>query len=558
MKVTCTGCNTVYTLQKIPTRKTRATCKKCGRSFIIEPPHMEQSSLEKTDAAPQPASRAPGQSGDGLQQRRAQAGATQRRKRPKGKSGFRALALTGAALVLVAGTLVGVGSFWMGKRVEASFADNLRALSSPGSFTFTGKDYHRGLFSSAATSLVELQTGPKSYTCTLSHRIRHGPLVFGTGVVPQLACAAIETTVELPEEIRDDLSFYFGRKPAIGCTSTVELDGTVTTHITSPSYEGASKDGNATVVWHGIHGTVVGSNTDKLVDLELEVPELSIEKARDRLVIADVSVNGNFDRTPSTYWLGDLSLRAENFTFKRVMDGAVYSLQAGDIALTVKQQERENMLRWLYDFACGEVKVNDSSFKRGTCTIEFRNIDPEAITKLSKEFQILAQTKASSDPAAVKRIPESLAPLFKDLLRHSPEMEISRIGLETDRGKILGNASLKFAGDAEFDINQWELLLPRVRLDAELKLPAAYLKQALASRYQAMLALAAVERDAKLSAEHSKRLAAAMVDKQLDNLEGQGLLVRVDDHYRAKLQLAYGNLTVNGRPAEALTKGLLQ
>ena len=140
------------------------------------------------------------------------------------------------------------------------------------------------------------------------------------------------------------------------------------------------------------------------------------------------------------------------------------------------------------------------------------------------------------------------------LARRSPEFEIKRLSLHSERGELTGRAKLVIDGSRSNIAENPLLLLTAVRGDAELHVPAGYVRPLLAPIIRQDFE--ALGRARRVGREDVKSLSLERLNTIIDQAMPHYLarhpltryLVADGQHFRLQATLQRGELLINGQP----------
>jgi uncharacterized protein YdgA (DUF945 family) len=141
------------------------------------------------------------------------------------------------------------------------------------------------------------------------------------------------------------------------------------------------------------------------------------------------------------------------------------------------------------------------------------------------------------------------AEALPELMKTSPEIEITQVKLTTDEGDFLGKAKIAVDGSNAAAVTNPLFLLSAVTAHAELTVADRLLKTILQADFEKDVIEAAKQTgEVELSEEEVKALAASKSETRLAELVEKNILVYEDGNFKASADYQAGAVTLNGRP----------
>ncbi|RCX26478.1 YdgA family protein [Thioalbus denitrificans] len=453
----------------------------------------------------------------------------------------------------------------LGLVAESRFAALLAAASVPGSYHLEPESYARGwICSRARTRLVlegdlaraarlaaDLPEDGAPPTLLLDQRIRHAlPLRPGHGWQPILA--QVETRLELQPPWDEAARFYFGTEAPLRAETVLALDGTSTTRLGSPAYQGGVRGlPGSSLRWGGLDGTIDLSADGRRVRSRLQLPALALAAGEVDLALEGVIATGDYRRGTGGLWLGEGELGLELLQL-RVPDAE--SAQPGEAALLVRGlrqraalREVDGLLTLGADAALAEGVFGPLRMASGRLELQLRRLDAAAYAQVVEGTRQL-QALALDEEQLMAMMSAMIEDALPRLLARSPEIEITRLEFRTPGGAVRLQGRLAYTaapGGAVPD--SVGTLIPRLAGEARVEAPETALRAVLAATIEPQLRVLAEAQEPPPSAEEITRAVALLVDEQIQGLVDEGVVESADGAYRAHLELADGRLSLNGR-----------
>lgn len=446
--------------------------------------------------------------------------------------------------------------------LKTAFPPTLEALSEPNRWSLHEGEFTRGWFNSEARSILTLEgdfaqqahdahlsNSQLPFQVTLIHHIQHGPLL-GMGRPSMLpALALIETTVEFPGEIQERLHNIFSGAAAIHLKTLFQWDGSIITRVESPTAQGIIKSGTK-MNWRGMAGTLEISPERDIIKGEIAMPLLELINDAGRLTLEQFGIHLDTSRHPSGIWLGDIGCDFQTFAFTIPAKPEGNLLFSGMHAASISQAQG-NTFHAQVSLDLDQISLAGQNFNSGGFTAELQRVDLTAFANLYQELKALEQQTIinSSQDEKLKQI---IIKHLPELIRHSPEVGISRFALKTPQGIIDAKFRLTLDGKNNLPLNIFNPVQLSQNLDAliEINSPSALITDLLNA--QIMREIMAAEELQKNNPDDLRKLAQIITEQRLAVLIAQGLLISENDRYRTQIKFSQGQLEVNSHPRNEL------
>lgn len=449
------------------------------------------------------------------------------------------------------------GPYWVGLRSEhyydTAFRDSLSLNGIPPEHAV----FRRGWFDSSSRITVEIPGAAahaRSSALSLVSHIRHGPLLYEVAGSPELVYAVVDTTVELPHALEGPLRRYFGDREPVRATTVVAFDGTSKTYISSPLVKGVSRSGDVHVDWRGLDGRLTTSHGDAYA-LHLSMPRVIIRNGGGEFDVASVEtsargrkLSGGLWQSASTLSLGKMDLHPSG------AKGRDRRFSLSGLSFSENVVPKAGTLSAHFDARLAGLAVDDRRFGPGRYTVEVRNISRSALARYKRVMQTAQalHRQGLRGPQILARLGARVAGLAGEFLKKSPQVEISRLSLNTAQGEVQGRLLVTFDGSGPFNVSDVGMLMGRLHARGRVAMPAEVFKALLAGveRKRVTAALRAGGPDMPDGATVTAMTDAA-VQKELRTLTQGGLISTAGGQYSANVTYENGRLRVNGRPVGA-------
>jgi uncharacterized protein YdgA (DUF945 family) len=249
-------------------------------------------------------------------------------------------------------------------------------------------------------------------------------------------------------------------------------------------------------------------------------------------------------------FLGDASfdLAHLEFTDKKNGEGKRFSMDG--LKMKTSSRAVTDTINYSMTVRIDRAMTHDSQYGPGACELELRKLDAASLAKLQQVFQELqAQFPHRSAEEINQMMLAKYAEILPELVKKSPEIEITRLSLKTHDGDFLGKAKIVFDGTNAAAINNPLFLLSAVTAHAEFTVTDRLLQRINETSHRKEI-IAAVKQGKRdpISDEEIKALAAAQSEKRLEALVARNILIYEDGHYKASADYQQGRVILNGRP----------
>ncbi len=444
--------------------------------------------------------------------------------------------------------------WWLGARAERLYRSELASWSQPGQVRMEVVEYRRGWLRSEAEVRVVLESLEMAATAQgepgvarwsrllQTDRIHHGPLpLVGAALgLPGFrpALAVVDSAVGLEAEASEGAE----PTPFLRARTVLGFNGTAVSALRSDPVEAAVPQG--TVRWEGMTGTIQWPG-DARATGKMESPGFHLSGEGMDVRLQGLAASFDLHRGVEGLVLGDYSVSVRRMA-GAAKEGESFSLDG--ITARTSAFAAGEVVHGSTALAVEEIVAGGETYGPASLELAVRNLDARSVARwqaLGGEMQGLAE-----DPEALTALLEregrALAPA---LLARSPEVEITALRFRGPQGEVSARAGVSFDGGAPVDLDAPKTLLPRIRAQAEAKVPAAL--ALLLARPQGERQVAAQEAAgrwrAKTPEDRARRVEKATA-QLLEGLVAQGLLEFDGGYYAVAARWAEGRLAVNGMP----------
>lgn len=451
------------------------------------------------------------------------------------------------------------GAWFLGRQVEANFAGQYAKLEQQGVLKVVSRDYQRGLFDAVETVSFELAPAMKSALLvgmkgavpdgapvdpglrfTVRSTIQHGPLPGGK----TFAAALVHSELVLGAEAQAEVSKVLGNAKPFELVTRYAFLGGGRSELSSPAFKTSfqtEKGENVQLAWDGLKAEMEFGAKLRHYTLQAAVPRLEASDDKGtRMLVSGLRFNGEGQRL-----LGEDS---QMYSGRSQFDMAEVSLKLAEqadktfllqkLSYSIDMPAKDGFIDLSAKMGAEVVKVAAQDYGPVHYDFSLRHLQIAAADTLQRKVTALYADPANMTAAANSRV--MLAALQEpmiELLKHQPEFSIDRLQFRNQHGEALLTGALKLDGAKPEDFANPMLLMGKVNMQADLKLPAAMAVSFMTA--------------GKPATEEDEAQAAARTDmalQQVDAFVAQGYLERQGELVRARFALSKGAMTLNDKP----------
>jgi uncharacterized protein YdgA (DUF945 family) len=439
-------------------------------------------------------------------------------------------------------------------RTEQQYLDTIEHASQAGYIKFTNESYSRGFFQSEARTTVGV---PELGGLTLIHVIRHGPLPLCTSAQGECQLkpllAVIETSVELTPEMRLELKEVLDEFPQIASLksyTSLSLTGDGVTRLSIPPMQKDVGKDKVAVIWQGLAGKVAFTGDLKEFQGALNAPGL--EAVGDDGGIKMMNLQSAFDIREDIHGLflgnANFGLDLLEVEEKGGPDETHFSMKG--LKMKTTSEGAANTVGYTMSMKVDKVMADGTPYGPGSFQMELRKFDAAALGKLQKEIGELQGQFPRRSPEEINQMMlAKYAETLPELMKTSPEIEITQVKLKTGEGDFFGKAKIAVDGSNAAALTNPLFLLSAITAHAEFTVTDRLLKKILQAEFEEDVIEAAKRTEqVELSDQEVKALAASKSETRLAELIEKNILVHENGNFKASADYEAGMVTLNGRP----------
>lgn len=449
-------------------------------------------------------------------------------------------------VIILIAVCLGAGNYWFGVRTEKGYADFIQHLAERKSVKLVKQDYDRGILSSRARTAFDVTIGDQKYRVILIDRIVHGPvqtsrLIEGDfDFTPVLAHISNSVTVKTDEDnlviraIKNSLPIRY--------TTIVTLSGEMEIDFAIKPFSKTDEVTSQTIAFEGLSG-VVTHNTDftsGYATIIMPLFELSGPDGSFRVDKLSMDFTMEKPRTGIRTPLGSYNLALKELSGD---DNDSTSFVLRDIEFTTRTFQKNGRLNHTQSGSIKHVLYGDRKFGPARYGFEIRKIDAKAWDKVEK---ILEGMESKGDQQESSKLTGTIVDLLPELLKHSPEIELSELSFNTKNGETMTWAKITIDGSDPEILGNIFALVGAVSVEMTSSIPGSDLEYLLEEAEKKKL-IKEAEGTGKAPAPADLMLMARTnVAEQLQQLVEQEIFVVKEDRFTIDVAYIAGSLTVNG------------
>ena len=475
----------------------------------------------------------------------------------------RLISIVALLLFLGAGLWGGV-TYWFGVKAEEQYRAFLEQASPWQYVKLANESYTRGFWGAKARTIVALQQPPgataenQGTQFILAHDITHGP--FPLVASPdgkrhfKPVMAIIETRLVTGPETQSFLAELTAQIPELASVrdyTVINLDGGGEEQLLIPPFQRTlGTEDQVAVDWQGLSSQFKFPADLKGFSGSLSVPGLNAVANDFSLKIKEVKSAFNSYDGVSGLSLGEASFDLGGLEWVEKQENEPYALLIRGFSANTSSTPSGDNISGLVAMRIEQWQFDTMTYGPGVFEMAFRNFDAASLVKIGdavREFQ--TQASQQSAEAAQLMMLVRLTDALPDVLKKSPEVEITQLDLKTADGDFTGKSKIAFDGTKLESALNLVALADGLTAQAEFRVGERLLRHVASNILKDRLITKSEDEEQETPTdEELDAMASATVDDQLKALVAQNLLVKENGNYRANASYKAGQLVLNGRP----------
>lgn len=400
---------------------------------------------------------------------------------------------------------------------------------------------------------------PGNITLTMKSEVEHGPFI--SGAPSPMTLAKFVTIFELNDEFKELERFYFKDKQFFTDIAYLHPDGTSTSEMVIPPYHGPSHDNSAEIKWNGLSGTTGTNWRDLSTKMDVSAPLLEVALGGVNFSVKGTSASTDNWFSPQDITLGTASLKLGEVKVSGVSPADPQAgMTLSNLRVEVDVRQDGTLISGVEEIGFDTLLAGTEQFKNGVIRIELNNLDALTISALQQKIQAhTSSLRAGTDPdIAMNVMLSELQAALPDLLKHSPEFLISKTGVETSKGVIVGRLKLALKPHDQFNPAMGLFALMQI-LDIEVDLSApittvTVIANSMADdQVRAQLAAQQQVMEEEQINQQARMVAQQMLQMGLQ----QNFIQQHEEDYTVRLRFKNSELKINGQPSDQLINMLM-
>lgn len=367
---------------------------------------------------------------------------------------------------------------------------------------------------------------------TVVNKIQHGPLPG----LRSFGLARIETTLELSEETRAGIAEMIGDKEPLLVTTVLGITGAGTSRVTSPAFE-ADLDG-AKVSWQGIEGKLAYDRDFDRLDCNVVAPGMEVAGGPAmQMQMRELSFDCDLERAFGNLYIGTAGLKVASVS--QTGPDPATSMAFENLAYAADIRRDGDYMDVGANFGVGRFALGELTMTDLRYELSFNHVHGPTYSVMQRKLEEASATLAAQDQGPPRAFVAVLGEFLPQLLEHSPQLVINRIGFAMPEGEAGLTGTLQLDNFRKEDLEGGSFFALLGKLDATADV---WMSEGLLARDWTQNASAQTS-DGPSAAEK-----LALMRMQVAQLEQQGFLKRNGDRLESHIEFKSGLLTANGLP----------
>jgi uncharacterized protein YdgA (DUF945 family) len=304
------------------------------------------------------------------------------------------------------------------------------------------------------------------------------------------------------------------------------------------------------VIWEGLAGKVTFTGDLKEFRGALNAPGL--EAVGDDGGIRMTNLQSAFDIREDMHglFLGNANFGLDLLEVEEKGGSEETHFSMKGLTMNTRSEGVADTVGYTMSMQVDKVMADGTPYGPGSFQLELRKLDAAALAKLQKEIGELQTQFPHRSPEEINQMMlAKYAEILPELMKTSPEIEITQVKLKTGEGDFFGKAKIAVDGSNAEALTNPLFLLSAVTAHAEFAVTDRLLKKILQAEFEEDVIEAAKQTgETELSDQEVTALAASKSETRLAELIEKNILVYEGGDFKAKADYEAGTVTLNGRP----------
>ncbi|MBI2486916.1 MAG: YdgA family protein [Deltaproteobacteria bacterium] len=451
---------------------------------------------------------------------------------------------------------VGITPYWFGLETEKTYKKILKEVSESGNVDVAQKSYNRAWFNSTAETVFKIRSrNQKIASLIVNDNISHGPIplkqLFSANFQLKPVQAIIYSTLKITPETQNELADFFAKLPPAEMKTTLYIRGNGESQLSVPAFNYQLKEKNESINWEGLNGRTTFSSNFKQLTTSMKSLGLMAKNDEFALFVKNIEFNSDLHSdTPDLYSpLGSVTFKIELIDIEK-KEAKKERFSIKDIELTGSTEVSNNNINSTHSLGFANLRVDGANYGPGLYEIAIRKIDAPTWGKLQKTLKEIQKVDTPDEKQSLT-VFGKIIEILPDLLKKSPEIELTKLSLQTHEGEVLGRAKVIIDGSNPELIKNPFFLLTAVNAEAYISIPAPFFEFMLRNLARKNLITEIEERGDEIPSDQEiNELTKSAAARELQRLVEQRIFVVENDNLKLRATYKQGELKLNGQPIE--------
>lgn len=470
-------------------------------------------------------------------------------------------------LVLILAVLILGGYYGMGLLTERTIKSNIEVINQTNGLYAQIEQYQRGWFSSNAKIKWRIHlperviTENDGVTRTIAAEdqelstpihICHGPIIFCHHKL-RFGMGYAQTHIALPPQYTKQFDEQFAQgsiKPHFDLSIFINYFLESSISLSIPEFKLIDKSGAGTFSSKSLITQIAISSDKNHIDGDVAVNDVVFSKEQLKATLNKATMAYDMHQTKAGLYLGAVHLDIPSFD---IIDNNNTLVHINAFNMNSDSNIDDELFSTHFNLNVASIVANKRTYGPGAFAISLKNLDAGVLAKMNQQTILMQNgTDAQRQQAILSMLPE-----LPQLFNKGAELEISKCTLTLPEGLVDGTllVSLPKSDNA----NPFELL-PKIQGHAQLKAPAALVKQLIQQAVMQQLVTQPEMQQALAQQVQSptpnqvslsnEQIAALQADKQINAMKDKGLIIASANEYSIDVTLHEGKFIINGKPLD--------
>jgi uncharacterized protein YdgA (DUF945 family) len=462
--------------------------------------------------------------------------------------------------------------------------------------------YHRGLFSSDATTEISLNSqvlskvlnvlpksdsesiaaiDDKTYSIKYTTHIEHGIFagILNGYFVPTLAYA--KTTIIYPDKVKTVLSRFFNNQPPVSIDNLIYINKSGRFLIHSPKFDYSEAVSGVKVTWGGMDMLLKYNDAFNKFNTQLSVPLFElIAPTKGSALIKSLVYHSDSSNSINNIKVGDTQLTLDEARVEWT-DKIAIGFKVGDllhlftgissieflngidaidpnsfkftkISYMSDSHDKNNFFNASADVKFESLVTNGKLYGPMDLSLGISHLDSKAFSQLIDKIADISATPEPTDPKgqamAKAQFIKVLKQNFGPILVQQPILQLKRFNLSTPDGliDISGNATTNNFTLA--DMSDQKKFMQHLVLDVNISVPKPILSYLFVLQMQYLLSAGNAQMD-KQSSEALTKVVNILLDNQISIWSKKGYITQSDSLLVTHIAVKDGKVLLNDKEA---------